>query len=193
MRTFEDAANQISHLAFRPLWPGPTSLIQDTDDIPPDKEPNVFTKDTLMEIEPKEEKQEGEGEAYDPLFDEEADADGSSSDGDGGSAVAASLGVPSRKSPSPTNSFRIALPNSQSTASRTLPPPKPVGKLPNALDPDLGELSTDVLLGSCIDGQVLIWDRRSPSTARSFERDSKTPPWSVTVSLFPYVTLWHSE
>lgn len=106
----------------------------------------------------------------DPLFDD-LDAEGSSTDGGGTEAVAESLGVPSKKG----EAF-VHLPGPPILAQRIRP------KWPKPMDASLPKLSTDVLLGSCIDGQMMVWDRRATKgPVRAFARPKGKAPWAMTV------------
>jgi hypothetical protein len=156
LRRYEHATGQITSLSFRPIASTPPSFDASISSNDPSKSSHQATKTSDL----------------DPLFDE--DAEGSSTDGGGTEAIAESLVV----SPKKPGSAVVQLPG-------VTPLPKPSRpKLPRPMDPSLPALSTDVLLGSCIDGTVMLWDRRvANGTVRAFTRPKSKAPWAMTVRL----------
>lgn len=150
-----------------------------------------------------DEEAKSDDSSFDPLFDDE-DGDGESGNGTTGARMESqpATSVPPQpvtstpqtqigaKTPTPATVTKTLRPQTQQQPRMTLgtgiAPPK---NAPPLLDPmGYTSYSPDLLMTACIDGQVILWDRRVHSPGRGVGRlwmSEKTPPWCLSVrSLF---------
>jgi transcriptional activator SPT8 len=114
--------------------------------------------------------------SFDPLFDDEEEGHGESHD----TSELITNPQHSRASPSAPSDARL-----QQLSARSLAPPK---NAPPLLDASTySTFSPDVLMTASIDGQVILWDKRSQGSKEKggvgrLWMSEKTPPWCLSVS-----------
>jgi hypothetical protein len=106
--------------------------------------------------------------SFDPLFDDEPEAE--------------PTGPPPAVAGQLLSEF-VGLGNPKPT-SRAIAPPKNAPPLLDAAT--CSALSSDVLMTASIDGQVILWDKRTPGTGVGrLWMSEKTPPWCLSVRTLP--------
>jgi transcriptional activator SPT8 len=116
--------------------------------------------------------------SFDPLFDDEEEGHGESHD----ASELITSPQHSRASPSAPSDARLQQPQ---LSARSLAPPK---NAPPLLDASMySTFSPDVLMTASIDGQVILWDKRSQGSKEKggvgrLWMSEKTPPWCLSVS-----------
>lgn len=188
---FDSHTSQISTVAFRPIPPTPLYDTKDSETDKPDDEP-VDLGESLADPpaaegqdQPLEKSDEGmkvdetpaaapqktpksPGDGFDPLFDED-DASGSDAAG------------------SPDDVYvEPAAAKKPNGSGPPKPPATGVAALPPVTDASLPALSPDVFLGSAIDGQTLLWDRRIKGTGNGYVRrlpiSPGASPWATSAA-----------
>ncbi|KAF8509259.1 WD40-repeat-containing domain protein [Gautieria morchelliformis] len=187
VRNFSHGA-QLTAVAMRPISGPLTPEPVDRVAITPGPVPNIATKtgtsdggkqdvtgdvDNSVQVTQSKPEAEAKSEAsYDPLFDDEPD--GVQPKQDPNSAPA----FPAPAKPNGVTPASHKLPSAQ--AGLVPPPKKPTIPL---LDPvSYGEYSSDILLAASIDGQVVLWDRRTQTNrgVGRLEMSEKCPPWCLS-------------
>jgi transcriptional activator SPT8 len=106
--------------------------------------------------------------SFDPLFDDEPD--GSNAD----DVVSPVMPTPAHAQSQPATQHRATL--------GLIPPPK---NAPPLLDPaTYATYSPNLLMTTAIDGQIILWDKRTHSLGKGVGRlwmSEKTPPWCLSV------------
>ena len=82
----------------------------------------------------------------------------------------------------PNESYDPLFDDDKSSGEEDVEALKPKSTLKEMVDRSARSLSSDVLLGTCVNGQALLWDRRAAGKAASeLKRGENTPPWAVQV------------
>lgn len=127
--------------------------------------------------------------SFDPLF-----------DGDDGEDNNLMEPETSKPEPIPYES-KIAMPGQQSfiqpvpaTVPRSITMVAPPKNAPPLLDPlNYATFSPDLLLTASIDGQVILWDRRTHTPGKGVGRlwlNEKTPPWCLSVASLSLINVY---
>ncbi|KZT26526.1 WD40 repeat-like protein [Neolentinus lepideus HHB14362 ss-1] len=118
--------------------------------------------------------------SFDPLFDDEPDADGDEDEEEVPMSRNISQAPPGSRGYSSTSGIALSShAASQAQPARSAGAPAPKNAPPLLDSREYAAFSPDVFLTAFIDGQVILWDRRSP-TGRGVGRlwmNEKTPPW----------------